>query len=443
MSKELTSELLEKARGGDRSALGSLLVQQLPWLKDRVAKYKKLAGFETDDIVQTAALRFIQNPPEPMGTSLSAFRKQLEKAAYNFSSAQNNTASRRLTGMHRAAERASVDSEVVQSASRSEQYAKLRSAIRSLSEADQEILSKHLDDDRSIRQIASETSTPTSTIQGRLESAKKRLLKFLVWTLAALAFAGAAYVATKLLTATTGGVTHQSLKPILPNNEQAKSLPTHEAGDGTHEPAVAARDATSTAAPALEEAATFHGFVSDARTKSPIPGVQFKLVENEGPNYKTQASESDSSGHFAFSALGPGRPGVLHAESDGYSVHVLRVTSSSAPVLIELESECLVRGAVLRGGAPVANAPLVISGSRETSYPGIKSDPPTTWLMEFVRFSEIKTDRDGRFKIGSLYRGEFTITAYDPDDYENKVSISTESYPASEQASMVAIELGN
>ena len=85
-SEDLELELLERWRAGERSALDRLLVEVMPWLHREVSKAMgaALRGAEdSQDIVQTAVLRFLHSGPKFIPANGAQLRALLKRIAQN------------------------------------------------------------------------------------------------------------------------------------------------------------------------------------------------------------------------------------------------------------------------------------------------------------------------------------------------------------------------
>lgn len=432
MSQEDPKRLLEKATGGDSDALGQLVANQLPWLEKRVhsnLRNIRASSSEVDDLVQDTAYRFLKSPPQTLAEDLEGFRRQLAKTAYHLLTTQRRTHERRNNILKKRPADQTPGPEADDAASRSEDYHRIQEALRALSPDDRALLKKRFVEGLSINELADSIGISKSTAADRLERVKLRLLaKLLLILLAAFIFAGAIYVAIRVLSSPTERPTAKhsngAVSQLLPPEERTTDNPDSPTKGGPLNESDLATVAPLDTESAPEEAPVFYGFVFDAATNNPIVDANCQLIERIRPTHKTQGTKTNTRGSFRFPSLGSGETGTLYFFAEGYAISVLEIDRPSTAIMVPMEPESVIRGIVLdHTGQPVAGAPITATGNRIIDQgPNRDVDVPETWLQGFTYFWKIRTNKDGRFEIRNLYPGDFVVKAHDPDDYERTSS---------------------
>lgn len=143
----------------------------------------------------------------------------------------------------------------------------------------------------------------------------------------------------------------------------------------------------------------------------------------------------DEYGQFSLRGISPPNDWgdtkyVLAVQYEGHAVHVVEQVKPGSDggefVDIQLESEFVIAGRVVdEAGQPVSGVTVWVEGDREMDV-GTSWARRSTW--EFCNgLDETVTDEAGRFRLGKLYDGEFTVHAISLTDRKKSVEIQTRS----------------
>jgi RNA polymerase sigma factor (sigma-70 family) len=170
--------LLDRARTGDRSALGRLIGRCLPaltrWAHRRLPQWARTAA-DTTDLVQDAALRTLQQSQALDLPSRRALAAYLRKTVQNRIRDEHRRIARR--GVHDALSDAVIDRQPspLDRTLTHEQEARYRAALVQLSPRDRELIVAHVELDYTHAQLGCMTGRSRNAARMALERAVRRL----------------------------------------------------------------------------------------------------------------------------------------------------------------------------------------------------------------------------------------------------------------------------
>lgn len=138
--------------------------------------------------------------------------------------------------------------------------------------------------------------------------------------------------------------------------------------------------------------------------------------------YEAHHASTDVDGHYRIAGLGAITAGTLLVRADDHAIegqHPLELERGGhLAVDVQLHPERVLAGTLVDAeGQPVAGADMSIEGDRVVDTGNVVMSPKPTWERAMNR-STTSTDAQGRFVFGSLYVGDFELSATDPNDEE-------------------------
>lgn len=170
--------LLDRARVGDRTALGRLIGRCLPaltrWAHRRLPRWARTAA-DTTDFVQDAVLRTLRRSPTLDIRSRQALAAYLRQAVHNRIRDEHRRIARR--GVHDAVTDTFADRgpSPLDRALTQEQDTRYRAALARLSAADRELIVAHVELDYTHAQLGCMTGRSANAARMALERAVRRL----------------------------------------------------------------------------------------------------------------------------------------------------------------------------------------------------------------------------------------------------------------------------